>query len=40
MNIIPDDNAKDRLFYAFLELIKKETVPEDKGKRVYRKSTG
>lgn len=28
MNIIPDDNAKGRLFYAFLELIKKKPYPK------------
>ena len=28
INIIPDDNAKGRLFYAFLELIKKKPYPK------------
>ena len=40
MNIIPDDNAKGRLFYAFFGTYQKETVSEDKGKRAYRKSAG
>lgn len=38
MNIIPEDNAKGRLFYAFLELIKKKPYPKIKVSELIEKA--